>query len=105
MKKKKATAAELMSSLAADPGFVEKQADEEEARQNRAAEWRRAEQPLVAELHDAGFKVGSAWDLVNTSEPYFEALPILLKHLQESYPGPVREGIARALAVKPARFG
>jgi len=45
------------------------------------------------------------WDLVNSDEPYPEALPILLAHLQRPYPGRVREGIARALAVRDARFG
>lgn len=69
------------------------------------AEFRRAATPLINELKAAGFEVESPWDLVNTSEPYPEALPILLKHLQRPYPDAVREGIARALAVKPARFG
>jgi len=72
----------------------------------RAAEWRRAEAPLVEELRVAGFEVGSAWDLVNTSTPYPAALPILLEHLGRPYPDRVREGIARALAVgRDARFG
>jgi hypothetical protein len=103
--KKRPTAAELMSQLNADPEFVRKREQEEEERQKRAAEWRRAEQPLVAELQAAGFKVDSAWDLVNTSTPYHQALPILMAHLPRPYPGPVREGIARALAVVPARSG
>lgn len=76
----------------------------EEARR-RAAEWRRAEVPLAEELRAAGFAVESAWDLVNTSTPYPAALPILLEHLQRQYPDRVREGIARALAVRDAKFG
>ncbi|MEP6652325.1 MAG: hypothetical protein ABJA82_03145 [Myxococcales bacterium] len=99
------TAAELMARLNADPNFVAQRAEGEEVRQKRTAEWRRAEEPLIAELRVAGYTVDSAWDLVNTSEPYLEALPILLQHLQQPYPGPVREGIARALAVRPARSG
>jgi hypothetical protein len=71
----------------------------------RAAEWRRAEAPLVEELREAGFEVDSAWDLVNTATPYPAALPILLAHLGRSYPDRVREGIARALAVRDAKFG
>jgi HEAT repeat protein len=43
------------------------------------------------------------WDLVNTSTPYPQALPILLIHLQRPYDDGIREGIARALAVKGAR--
>jgi hypothetical protein len=60
---------------------------------------------LIQELRQAGFAVESAWDLVNTSAPYPEALPILLAHLQRPYPDRVREGIARALAVLDAKFG
>jgi hypothetical protein len=70
----------------------------------KAAEWRKAEQPLLADLRRTGIEVQSAWDLVNTSRPYLEALPVLLEHLARPYPDRVREGIARALAVRDARF-
>ena len=42
---------------------------------------RQAEAPLVDELRVAGFQVETAWDLVNTSDPYPDALPILLEHV------------------------
>jgi hypothetical protein len=42
--------------------------------------------------------------LVNTSTPYPDALPILLEHLQCPYPDRAREGVARALAVRDAKF-
>lgn len=103
MTKKKITAAELMAKLNADPEFVAKRAREEEERQNREAERRRAEAPLVDELQAAGFQVQSAWDLVNTSGAYPEAIPILLAHISRPYPAAVREGIARALAVPEAK--
>ncbi len=79
--------------------LMERLRQQDEEREKRAAEWRRAETPLVEELRAAGYAVNSAWDLVNTSTPYRSALPILLAHLPRPYPGPVREGIARALAV------
>jgi len=60
---------------------------------------------LIEELGQAGFAVESASDLVNTSAPYPEALPILLAHLERPYPDRIREGIARALAVRDAKFG
>jgi HEAT repeat protein len=82
---------------------VQRQRDEELAR--REAEWRRAEAPLIEELREAGFEVDSEWDLVNTATPYPAALPILLEHLGRPYPDRVREGIARALAVRDAKFG
>ena len=104
-KKKQITAAELMVQLSADPEFVARRARDEEERERRAAEWRRAESALVDELRAAGYSVESAWDLVNTDTPYVSALPILLDHLSRPYPDAVREGIARALAVPGARFG
>ncbi len=103
-KKKPMTAAELMAELNNDLEFVAQREQEEVERQARAAGWTRAEAPLVEELRAEGFNVDSAWDLVNTSEPYPKALPILAEHLQRPYPARVREGIARALAVPPAKF-
>lgn len=99
MTRKRITAAELMAKLNADPEFVAKRAREEEERVKREAEYRRAEAPLVNELRAAGYQVQSAWDLVNTPGSYPEAVPILLAHVTRPYPAPVREGIARALAV------
>jgi hypothetical protein len=101
----KVTAAELLAKLSADPNYVAARQLEEEARQKRAEEWRRAEAPLVDELRAAGFAVESAWDLVNTPGSYPAAVPILLEHLPRHYPAAVREGIARALAVPEARVG
>jgi hypothetical protein len=99
------TAAERMAELQDDPEYVAERGRRDEELERKAAEWRRAEAPLVEELRSAGFDVDSAWDLVNTSTPYPEALPILLDHLERPYPDRVREGIARALAVRDARFG
>ena len=99
------TAAELMAELQADPEYVAERKQRDDELRRKAAEWRRAEAPLVEELRAAGFEVDSAWDLVNTSTPYLAALPILLEHLGRPYPDRVREGIARALAVRDARFG
>lgn len=96
------TAAALMAELEADPGFIAQRERRDEEIRRRKAEWRRAEAPLVAELREAGFDVESAWDLVNTSTPYPAALPILSDHLERPYPDRVREGIARALAVRDA---
>jgi len=103
-KKKKVTAAELMAELNADPAYVAARAKEQEARQRMVAELRQAESPLLEDLRSVGISVDSAWDLVNTSAPYPRALPILLDHLSRSYPDAIREGIARALAIKEAKF-
>jgi HEAT repeat protein len=98
------TAEELLAELEADAEYVAKRDEREQELQRRQGKWRRAEAPLVDELRKAGLQVDSVWDLVNTSTPYPQALPILVKHLERRYPDRVREGIARALAVRDAQF-
>lgn len=94
-----------MAELQADPEYVTERQGREAELESKTAAWRLAEAPLVEELRIAGFDVESAWDLVSTATPYPAALPILLKHLGRPYPDRVREGIARALAVRDAKFG
>ncbi|NED97137.1 hypothetical protein G1H11_17705 [Phytoactinopolyspora alkaliphila] len=97
------TAAELMAELSQDEDYLRMKAAQEKELQARAEVLRRAEQPIVDDLARAGVEVSSVWDLVNTSEPYPDALPILLDHLQRGgYPDRVMESLARALAVRPA---
>jgi len=83
----------------------EKHRQQDEELSKRKAERLAAEAPLVDELRAAGFNVESAWDLVNTPGSYPKAVPILLAHLPRPYPPAVREGIARALAVRDAIVG
>lgn len=104
-RKSKITASELMAQLKSDPRFVTNQRAKEEQRLRREEEFRKAEGPIVAELRHVGFAVQSAWDLVNTPASYPKAVPVLLAHLQREYPGPIREGLARALAVPEGRSG
>jgi hypothetical protein len=104
MKRKEITAAELMARLNADPEWVARKKERDEAIQRKHDEYVRAEAPLVEELRAAGVLVNSAWDLVNTPNVYLQSLPILLDHLQRPYPDAVRDGIARALAVPNAKF-
>ena len=104
MKKKRVTAAELLAKLNANPQFVAERAREKEERERLAAEWALAEAPLIEELRAVGVHVGSVWDLVNTRDSYPKAVPILLASLHRAYPAPVREGIARALAVPEAKL-
>jgi hypothetical protein len=101
-KRKWKTAAELMAELSADPSFVARQREQEQARLNKEAEFHRAERPLIDALTRVGVRVQSVWDLVNTTNSYPKAVPVLLEHLQRPYPERVREGIARALAVPDA---
>lgn len=98
------TAGELMARLEADPEFVARREERRRARVQKRAALRDAERPLLEELHLLGVNVDSVRDLVNTAHPYPEALPILTEHLERPYPDRVRAGIARALAVRDARF-
>lgn len=99
------TAAELIAQLADDPEYVRRKEASDADWQLRAEVLARAEQPIVADLRHAGVEVDSVWDLVNTSVPYPDALPVLLEHLERGgYPDRVVEGVARALAVEPASF-
>lgn len=99
------TAAELMATLEGDEAYQRKTKEAEAVRQARAAELQHAEEPIVADLRSAGVEVESVWDLVNTSTPYPEALPVLLRHLERGgYPDRVMESLGRALAVGPAAF-
>lgn len=58
--------------------------------------------PLTDELAEVGIQA-DVWDLVNTSESYPDALPILVRHLSRPYHHRNKEGIVRALAVKEAK--
>lgn len=96
------TAAELMAELEADPEWVAARDAEERQLERDEAELRRQQVPLLADLSAVGIHVTDVWDLVNTSEPYPAALPVLVQHLHLDYAEPIREGIARALAVPDA---
>lgn len=103
-KRKRTTLKELMAELEADPEWVAARAREDAEFERQEAELARAGAPLVAELRAAGYPVESVYDLVNTRDRYPNAIPILIEHLQRPYPGRIREGIARALAVREAKF-
>ena len=92
-----------MEELAADPDYQRRKADFDAELAERTEALRTAERPIVADLNRAGINVESVWDLVNTSEPYPDALPVLLTHLENGgYPDRVMESLGRALAVKPS---
>ena len=92
-----------MTQIQNDEEYRRKMRAAEAERQVQAQELRRAEQPIVADLRDAGVQVGSVWDLVNTADPYPTALPVLMEHLERGgHPERVMESLGRALAVKPS---
>ena len=88
-----------------DPVYRAQAAAVEAERRERVEGLREAEQPIVQDLQSAGVEITSVWDLVNTSVPYPDALPVLLDHLQRGgYPDKVMESLGRSLAVRPASF-
>lgn len=89
--------------LREDPEYRAKVEAVEAARRQRVQALRSAEQPIVSDLRAVGCDVTSVWDLVNTTEPYGNALPVLLGHLERGgYPDRVMESMGRAMAVNPA---
>jgi hypothetical protein len=74
--------------------FPGEPATEDAERDERARRLREAERPIVDDLKRAGVSVSSVRDLVNTSVPYPDALPILLAHLKRGgYPERVMESL------------
>jgi hypothetical protein len=80
-------------------------AEKERARLEREASWRAEQTALLSEFKAAGWSVESVWDLVGTSTPYPELIPILLRHLSLPYSDRTKEGIARSLAVPDSKNG
>lgn len=99
------SAAELMAELKGDSEFQRARGEREAQLQEQVKKLREVERPIVDELRQAGVNVASVWDLVNTSEPYPAALPVLLRHLEKGgYPDRVMESLGSAIAVGPAVF-
>lgn len=97
------SATDLTARLEKDPEHQRMVQAAEAERHERARFLAQAEQPVVADLRAVGVQVDSVWDLVNTSEPYPAALPVLMEHLERGgYPERVMESLGRALAVKPS---
>jgi hypothetical protein len=91
------------AKIEADPEWASKHEVRESRWRQIEEQLRREQKPLLQELAAAGREVKSVWDLVYTLEPYPEAVPMLLRHLPQSYHLRIREGIARALTVPEAR--
>lgn len=60
---------------------------------------------VVSMLSDAGIDVESVWDIVNSSDPHVDAIPVLLRALDAVHKQSlsVREGIVRSLSIREAR--
>lgn len=96
-------ASEVIAEQAADPEYLRVRREADAKRARIEAEDAAASLPILDDLASVGHPVTSVWDFVNTSEPYYAALPVLMKHFERGgYPPKVMEGLGRALAVKPS---
>lgn len=101
--RKPTSAAELMASLQKNQGYQQRVAERDRKLDAANANLEEDERPLVAALQEVGVNVASVWDLVNSSEPYSQAIAVLLDHLDRPLMTRTREGIARSLSVEAAR--
>jgi len=93
------TAAELITELANNKQFQKDKAVRDKKHDKFAQACQSDEAGLVRELYQAGFKVNSVWDFVNSSNDYIHAVPILIKHLGIKHHPKIIAGIARSLAL------
>jgi len=64
---------------------------------------REEDQRVVAVLRQQGLDVSSVWDLVHAAGDYADAVPYLVTMLSRTADYDVKEGIVRALSLKPFR--
>lgn len=100
---KKITALEFIEKLNADPDYVASRAQKDRELDALHAELAKAEAPVLEDLRKVGVDVSSVWALLSTPSRYDDAWHVLLKHFGRPYPDAIREGIARALAVKKSK--
>lgn len=96
-------ASDLMRELRSDPIWTAQEKARNEWISTEAARLTENQRPILADLESAGWEVATVWDLVNTSDSYPEAIPILIAHLDKPYDSRIREGIVRGLTVPEAR--
>jgi hypothetical protein len=97
--------AEIDELMRTDPVYRAKMEAFEAERQRLISAFEEAERPIVEDLREAGFEVTSIQDLldVRDSEPYPDALPVLIRHLERGdYPGDVMEALGAAAAIPQA---
>jgi hypothetical protein len=104
-KKKKRTAGELYAELAQDADRCARRDAEEVERHRRTAKILEEQRDLIDDLARAGVFVRGVSDLMNRSNRYDRALPVLVRHLNSNreYSDDTLEAIVRALTCDGAR--
>lgn len=125
MKRKPATAGQVLSRLESDPAFLARRDERERKRKEFGRQYRAAAKPIEDDLAAIGYDdkylanqakenlvmatiaKDTPWSalswMANTDEAYPTAIPILVKHLLLEYPTAIKQTMARALTVKEAR--
>jgi HEAT repeat protein len=104
MVKQSKTAAEILAELNKNNSYSQKIKKNENERELQLKLIKEDEKKISASLSEMDIYIESIYDLVNTNEPYPEAIPILVNFLNsdELSSNRIIEGIIRALGVKEA---
>ena len=97
------TAEEHAKELEVDPDYVRRRAEQEKVMAERKIYLREAAAPVLADLASVGIVTDDVWLVRTEKKENAKAIPILLDHLQRSYPSIIRAGIAQRLAVRATK--
>jgi hypothetical protein len=97
------TAEEHAAQLDADPGYLRRRAEQQRVLSERKAYLSEAAAPILSDLASVGILTDDVWKVRAEKKESAKAIPILLDHLQRSYPSEIRAGIAQRLAVRATR--
>jgi hypothetical protein len=97
------TADEHAKQLEADPEYLRHRAEQEKVMSERKAYLSQATSPILADLASVGIIVDDVWKVRTEKKENAKAIPILLDHLQRSYPSVIRAGIAQRLGVRATK--
>lgn len=102
-KQESISAEDLLAELAQDPKYQQKLKENEVKRRAQRVILDKDQKDLVADCRLVGVNIQSVWDLVNTTNTYQAAIPVLVKHLGLTHEPRTTEGIVRALTTPEAR--
>jgi hypothetical protein len=96
-------AEEHRKQLERDSEYLRRRAEQEKVMAERRAYLSEAASPILADLASVGIVTDDVWKIRTEKKENAKAIPILLDHLQRSYPSIIRAGIAQRLAVRASR--
>jgi hypothetical protein len=97
------TTEEFAKQLEVDPDYLRRRAEQEKVMSERNAFLTGVASPILADLASVGIITDDVWKVRTEKKENAKAIPILLDHLQRSYPSIIRAGIAQRLAVRATR--